>query len=239
MVLMKGPVRDPRLFVKDGPNALQGLLGGCVDDFLMGGDTHFQALMEKTLQRFDSKPRVCDNMDFIGVSIKTAPVPPRVLSIDRTGYIDAARKLLISISYDKFVLVRAAFAWLAHSRPDLCCAINRAAQVSTSKLHEEHVKELNKATKHAKATKTLSPMYSPLEKETLHLFVYADACFASNDDLSSQLGYIVLLCDGHSRCHVMTYSSRKSRRVVKSIMAGDVYAVSEAFDDASIITHDL
>jgi len=87
--------------------------------------------------------------------------------------------------------------------------------------------------------KTLSLMYAPLDKETLHLRVYANASFASNDDLSSQMRYIVLLCDGHSRCHVMTYSSRKSIRVVKSIMAGEVYAFADAFDAACVIKHDL
>jgi len=95
---MEPLVGHPRLFVKDGAKALQGFLGSCVDDFLMGGDTHFQTLTEKTLQRFESKPRIWDNMEFIGVSIKTAPGPPRVLSIDQTGYIDAARKLPLSIS---------------------------------------------------------------------------------------------------------------------------------------------
>ena len=54
---MEPLVGDPRLFVKDGANEFQGLLGGCVDDFLMGGDTHFQTLTEKRLQQFDSKLR--------------------------------------------------------------------------------------------------------------------------------------------------------------------------------------
>jgi len=162
-----------------------------------------------------------------------------VLSIDKTGYVDAARKLPLIISYDKFVSVRAAFAWLAHSRPDLCCAIYRATQVTASTFREKLIKELNKAIKHANATKTFSLMYAPLDKETRHLRFYADASFASNDDLSSQLGYIVLLCEGHSRCQVMTYSSRKSRRVVKSIMAREVYAFADAFDAAFIFKHDL
>jgi len=40
-----GPlVGDPRLFVKDGSRALQGLPGRCVDDFLMGCDTYLQLL---------------------------------------------------------------------------------------------------------------------------------------------------------------------------------------------------
>ena len=128
---------------------------------------------------------------------------------------------------------------MANSCPDLCFVINRAAQVTASTFREEHIKELNKAIKHANATKTLSLTYPPLDEETLHLRVYADAFFASSDDLSSQLGYIVLLCDGHSRCHVMTYSRRKSRRVVKSIMAGEVYAFADALEAAFIIKHSL
>ena len=117
---MEPLVGDRRLFVKDGSNALQGLFRGCVDVLLMGGDTNFQTLTGSALQRFESKPRVWDNMQFIGVSIQTAPGPPRVLAIAQTGYIDAARQLLMSISYENFVSVCAAFAWLSHSRPDLC-----------------------------------------------------------------------------------------------------------------------
>ena len=135
--------------------------------------------------------------------------------------------------------VRSAFAWLAHSRPELCCAINRDAQVTTSTFREKHLKELNQVIKHANATQTLSLMYAPLEVETLHLGVYADASFASNDYLSSQPAYIVLLCDGHSRCHVMNFSSSKSRRVVKSIMAVEVYAFADAFDAAFIVKNDF
>jgi len=107
---MESRVSDPRLFVKDGSNAIQGLLGGCENDFLMNDDTHFQNLTENSLQRFDLKPRVWDNMEFIGVSIKTAPGPPRVLFIDQKEYIDKARKPPLSIIHEKFVSMRAAFA---------------------------------------------------------------------------------------------------------------------------------
>lgn len=69
--------------------------------------------------------------------------------------------------------------------------------------------------------------------------VYADVSFANNDDLSSQIGYVVLLCDGSDNCHVLAYSSKKARRVVRRIMAGEVYAFTDAFDAAYIIKHDL
>ena len=81
--------------------------------------------------------------------------------------------------------------------------------------------------------------YGPLGRASLHLRAYADASFASSGDMSSQLGFIVLLCDGADRCHVLTYASKKARRVVRSIMAGEVSAFSDAFDAAYILKHDL
>jgi len=69
--------------------------------------------------------------------------------------------------------------------------------------------------------------------------VYADASFASNDNGSFQLGCRILLCDSSGACHVLLYTSAKSRRVVRSIMAGEVYAFAKAFDDAFVIKHDL
>jgi len=56
--------------------------------------------------------------------------------------------------------------------------------------------------------------YPPLEQDSIHLRVYADASFSSNDDLSSQLCYIILLCDRDAKFHVLAYSSKKARHVV-------------------------
>ena len=79
---------------------------------------------------------------------------------------------------------RATLAWVAHSRPDLCCAINRAAQVTSTSFCKQHIQEFNKAVQYAKANKELGLSYSHLDKDSLHLRVYADASFSSNDDLS-------------------------------------------------------
>ena len=48
-----------------------------------------------------------------------------------------------------------------------------------------------------------------------------------------------MLCNKNDQGHVLTFASRKSRRVVRSIMAGEVYAFSQAFDAAFMIKHDL
>lgn len=66
-----------------------------------------------------------------------------------------------------------------------------------------------------------------------------DASFGTNDDLSSQVGYIVHLCGGEDQSHVVDYASYKSKRVVRSIMGGDTYAFMVAFDTAYAIRNDL
>lgn len=231
--------RDPALYVKDGEDDVDGLLGSYVDDMLLGGNEEFQRLTEKTLTHFDSKPREWDNTEFLGVQVRTLTTPWRHFTLSQPEYIKLVRIMPTDITYDEFVSVRASFAWLAHSRPDLCAAINRAAQVSSKTFSRRHVQELNKAIKYARSTADLVLSYRPLDRTTLHLRVYADASFASNDDNSSQLGFVILLCDAVDRCHVLAYSSKKSRRVVRSIMAGEVYAFANAFDEAFIIKYDL
>lgn len=149
-----------------------------------------------------------DNLEFVGAFLKTLKDSPRRFTLSQASYVEAASKLPRDITFDAFVSARAGFAWLAHSRPDLCCAINRAAQVTKEMFCERHVSELNKAIEYAHNTKDLSLTYGPMDRETLHRRAYSDASFANNDDLSSQLGYIVLLCDGDNNCHVLSYSSK-------------------------------
>lgn len=55
--------------------------------------------------------------------------------------------------------------------------------------------------------------------------VYGDASFATNDGLSSQLGYVVLPCHGEDWSHVFDYGSRNSKRAVQSLLVGDTYAL--------------
>ena len=230
---------DPALFVKMDGDAPEGILGAHVDDSCMGGNEKFQNLTLATLDKFETKPRVRDDFQFIGVSVWTLLGPPRSFTLDQKVYIDNLSRLSLSVNYEEFVRARAAFAWVAHGRPDLCCSINRAAKVTEALFSEKHVKEINKAIKHAKSTKEMVLSYKPLELESLNLRVYAGASFHSDDDMSSQLGYIVIQCDAADHCHVLTYSRKKARRIVRSIMAGEVYAFADAFNAAYMLKHDL
>ncbi len=85
----------------------------------------------------------------------------------------------------------------------------------------------------------LGLLQQKLDKDSLFLRVYTDTSFANNDGLSTQLGYLVLLCDKHDKCNVLHYSSHKLRRKVRSVMGGDVYAFADGLDYALTLKFDL
>jgi hypothetical protein len=63
----------------------------------------------------------------------------------------------------------------------------------------KYIKELNKIAKHVKSD-SLPLLFPRINLETLKLVVYTDSSFCNNDDLSSQLGYIIFLTDSTGLC---------------------------------------
>ncbi len=88
-------------------------MGGYVDDLLNGGDESFQTLTQQTLETFESKPRVWDNLEFVGAFLKTLDGSPRCFVLSQESYVAAASKLPTDISFDAFVSARAGLdGWL-------------------------------------------------------------------------------------------------------------------------------
>lgn len=148
-------------------------------------------------------------------------------------------KLPLAATFKEFTSMRARVAWMAHSRPDMSCGIIKMAQVAEQAFGPDAVRALNTVIKRAKAGDDLRLMYPALDRSTLRLRVYVDASFAGNADLSSQVGYVVLLCDHTGASHILSYCSKKCKRVKRSAMAGEVCALFAALDEAFIIRHDL
>jgi hypothetical protein len=55
----------------------------------------------------------------------------------------------------------------------------------------------------------------------------------------TQLGYLVVLADETDACNVVHYTSYQSRRVVRSVLAGELHAFDDAFDHAYLLKRDL
>lgn len=228
---------DPALYFWMNDGKLSGISGMYVDDLLNAGNAEFQLHTEATLDLFDTKARVNDSFDFFGAQIKSNPDGSTEMT--QQYYARSLKVISTEVSYEDFRRERALFSWITNTRPDVACIANKSAQVTEKTHGADKVKELNQGIRVILKSTDVGLRFSRLNLDELHIRAYADASYATNDDLSSQLGYIVLLCDNSNACHVLDYASKKSKRVVRSIMGGEVYAFMDAFDMAFVIKKDL
>lgn len=193
---------DLSLFVKHVDSKLVGLTGTYVDDSLWGGNEDFMAFSDKSLKKFESREKEVDNTTFAGVRVKTTNDE---FELTQEHYTKKLKILLLDCSFSDFRSLRHQLAWLTHTRPEIYCSVNMAAQVTEQKFTTDHIKAINKVVKHVKGHPSIVLKCSKLDVDSLRLKVYADSSFANNDDLSSQLGFIVLLVDKHDRCNILQF----------------------------------
>jgi len=80
--------------------------------------------------------------------------------------------------------------------------------------------------------------YSPIDLAKAKLMVFADGSFANNNDLSSQIGFIIALVNetnnsGESfnvKGNIVHWSSTKCKRLTRSVLASEVYGLVGGFD---------
>ena len=115
-------------------------------------------------------------------------------------------------------------------RPDLAILFGKAAQVTDP--DDEDIKKLNKAIDKCRASPNVGLKYVPL-KVNVKLAAFVDGSFADNMDLSSQLGFVTTLGDEEGNANVIHYGTSKSKRVTRSVLAVELYAMAVGFDVAS------
>jgi hypothetical protein len=65
---------------------------------------------------------------------------------------------------------------------------------------------------------------------SLSLLVFTDASFANNKDISSQIGFIIILTDHNQSVNILHWSSIKYKQVTRSVLASELYALAHGFD---------
>ena len=62
-----------------------------------------------------------------------------------------------------------------------------------------------------------------------------DSSFANNHDLSSQIGFVIVLADKDDKANILHWSSIKCKRVTRSVLASELYGMAHGFDTAAAI----
>ena len=116
--------------------------------------------------------------------------------------------------------------------------MNKAAQVLEEQFSIDHINMVNECTITLKNHPEMRLRFWKMDRKSLHLRVYTDAAFGTNEDRTSQIGYLILLCDGKDNAEVLDFSSKKSGRVVRSIMGGEFIAFVDGFDQGWMLRYD-
>jgi hypothetical protein len=118
-------------------------------------------------------------------------------------------------------------------QPEASFDLAYAAQVINP--NENDAKLLNKRIQWQIENSTRGLNFVKLDVDTLRLIVFTDSSFANNRDLSSQIGYILVLADASNRANIIHWSSVKCKRVTRSVLASELYAMAHGFDIGAAI----
>ena len=224
---------------------LRGLMGVHVDDFLNGGSLQFQKnILQPLKEKFSLSMEVEGNFLFTGLEINQRS---DCIELSQHAYIAELEKIVIDreragdnklpISKREFKELRSVcgqLLWVSsQTRPDLsyqtCVASNSASAATISDL-----KNVNKAIDYAKKN-GLTLKYPKLDLNDLNIVTFCDAAYANLRDGSSQGAHIVFLASKNGKACALTWQSKKIKRLVKSSLSGESWAMIEAVESAELL----
>ena len=220
-----------------------GMVGMQTDDTLMLGTKQFSLNEEEQLHKaeFRAKPKIelklHAKLNFNGAQI-TMEDNEGVIHLRQKG--QGARIEVISSTQSdraqRYLEQRARGAYLASiCQPEASFDLSVAAQVQ--KPEDEDFKKINKRLQWQIDHPCRGLRYIPIDLTTAKLMVFADGSFANNKDMSSQLGFILMLVNEKNNSESFTlignllhWSSTKCKRVTRSVLASEIYGMVNGFD---------
>jgi hypothetical protein len=151
-------------------------------------------------------------------------------------------KLEMATDKQSYVQQRARGAYIATiCQPEASFDLAAAAQASEPT--KEEIARLNKRIIWQKENVTRGLNFIPLDLSSMKLYAFVDASFANNKDMSSQMGYVIALGNelkDSDRSFKLTgniihWSSVKCKRITRSVLASEIYAMAHGVDIAIAI----
>ncbi|EEA29093.1 hypothetical protein PMAA_038740 [Talaromyces marneffei ATCC 18224] len=123
------------------------------------------------------------------------------------------------------------------SQPEASFDLSYAAQATDPQ--KDDIKALNKRLQWQIDNPERGLRFVELDVQTLRLIAFVDASFANNKDYSSQLGYVIVLADEANNANILHWSSTKCKRITRSVLGSETYALANGFDAAAAIKSTL
>ncbi len=110
-----------------------------------------------------------------------------------------------------------------------------AAQFIESTFSLDDIISLNKRLQWQIINQIRKLRYVKLNQSSLQLVIFTNSSFANNRDSSSQIDYIVCLIDSTNTTNIIHWFSVKCKRITRSVLAIELFAMIYDFDVSSIL----
>jgi hypothetical protein len=235
---METSTYDPCLLISTSDSEGFGIVGMQTDDTIILADDKFHGKEEATMT-FKSKEKdilaATKPLVFNGCVISMID---DVIQCTQKGQGRRIVTIRQSLSMKKdYVEQRARGAYLATiCQPEATFDLSVAAQVTDPS--PDDVKLLNKRLDWQMNNMERGLRFVPIDLKTASMYVFVDGSFANNKDLSSQIGYVILIGNETQmgedkvkiRGNLVTWSSTKSKRITRSVLASEIYGMVAGVD---------
>ena len=227
-------------WVKD--SQLAGVILVHVDDFLWAGSEKFKTLiMDPFKKNFKISTESDDCFKYVGLEIKQSKDG---LLVSQKEYVKSLKPVAVQCSSDDRLLdqsekrlfrgINGQLGWASNmTRPDIsfeCCQLSTAQ--SAPRLSD--LKRANKVLRELQVNDSFLK-FPVMELENSKLIVYSDASYANLNDGASQGGFAIFLADSTGKCSLISWGSRRIRRVARSTLSAETQSAVEALDTAYML----
>ena len=236
---------DPCLLITNEGTTTFGLTGLQTDDTLSVVTPTFSRREEEELQKagFRAKPKtiLSQNQPIEFNGGKTQLAQDKII-LTQKGQAKHLRTIdpLAEDAAQQYIEQRARGAYIASvCQPEAAFDLSTAAQITEPTADD--IKALNVRIQWQINNIERGLTYVPLQPDRMKMFIFTDGSFANNKDLTSQLGFIIVLANEYRTeegndfeiyGNIIHWNSTKCKRVTRSVLASELYGMVGGFDSA-------
>jgi hypothetical protein len=249
---MKTSSYDPCLLITDEGQDTFGITGLQTDDTLSIVTATFARREQEELDaaQFRAKPKTIlsehNPVEFNGGKISIAQGKIILTQKGQTAHLCTINTTAKDAA-QQYIVQRARGAYIASvCQPEAAFDLSTAAQTTTPEADD--FKNLNARIQLQINNPQRGLTFVPLELNRMKLFIFIDGSFANNKDLSSQLGFVIVLATEHRTGeghdfeiygNIVHWNSIKCKRVTRSVLASELYGMVNGFDNTIAISTTL
>ena len=219
---------DPCFLYKTINKRLTEITGLASDDSINTGRS-YQTDEEKATSDFITRKKDDKNLRFLGLVIQRFTSNIEVYQDNHIKRLHSMNEK--SIDRDEFRRIRGQILFISQSsRPDIAYAVSQLCQVTYDSIEKKHITLLNKVVTRLQEISSLKLKYRKLDKKFAAIARICRQWILHECRWYQSTWSCYFFSDANNNCLFLHWSSTKSPRVTRSMLASETYAFSIGYD---------